>query len=154
MIFFSPIQLPEQYGPVRMLSQGKGNMVLVGTTKNCILQGTIDFKFSPIVQVHTHLYHTILMHYSHNGLITINDAKSSNKPVTTLYNNNNICTCYIDWYVIYFKHLFAIMDRKGSQTKRISAVLIMILIDRMCTKIIMNIMLFCLTINYNFLVPK
>ena len=46
-------QIPEQYGPVRMLSQGKGSMILVGTTHNFILQGTLDLKFSPIVQVLT-----------------------------------------------------------------------------------------------------
>ena len=44
-------QLPEQYGSIRMLSQGKGSMLLVGTTRNCILHGTIDLEFSIIVQV-------------------------------------------------------------------------------------------------------
>ena len=34
-----------------MLSQGRGNLVLVGTTKNIILQGSLDLKFSAIVQV-------------------------------------------------------------------------------------------------------
>lgn len=48
VLFF---QLPEQFGPVRMLTQGRGNMVIVGTTRNCILQGSIHLKFAPIVQV-------------------------------------------------------------------------------------------------------
>lgn len=34
-----------------MLNQGKGGMVLVGTTRNCILQGTVDLQLNPIVQV-------------------------------------------------------------------------------------------------------
>ena len=46
------IQIPEQFGPVRMLSQGRGNMVIVGTTRNCILQGSLHLKFTPIVQGH------------------------------------------------------------------------------------------------------
>ena len=45
------VQVPEQYGPVRTLSQGKGALVLIGTTKNCILQGSLDLEFSPIIQV-------------------------------------------------------------------------------------------------------
>jgi len=45
-------EIPEQYGSVRMLSQGKGNMIIVGTTRNCILQGTLELKFSAIVQGH------------------------------------------------------------------------------------------------------
>lgn len=45
-------EIPEQYGPVRMLSQGKGNVIIVGTTKNCILQGSLDLKFSAIIQGH------------------------------------------------------------------------------------------------------
>jgi len=44
-------QIPEVFGPVRMLSQGKGNMILVGTTKNTILHGSFDLGFNPIVQV-------------------------------------------------------------------------------------------------------
>ena len=54
VIFF--FQLSEQYGPVRMLSQGKGNMLLIGTTRNTILQGSLDLKFSPIVQVFMFLF--------------------------------------------------------------------------------------------------
>ena len=39
-----------------MLSQGKGNIILVGTTRNQILQGTIDLEFSPIIQVIIYCY--------------------------------------------------------------------------------------------------
>lgn len=45
------VQLQENYGPVRTVSQGKGGLVLIGTTKNCILQGSLDLEFSPIMQV-------------------------------------------------------------------------------------------------------
>ena len=30
--------LPEQYGPIRVLAQGPGNMILAGTTRNALLQ--------------------------------------------------------------------------------------------------------------------
>ncbi|ESO09467.1 hypothetical protein HELRODRAFT_97580 [Helobdella robusta] len=45
-------KLPEAYGPVRQISEGAGNVLLVGTTKNCILQGSFDLKFNPVVQGH------------------------------------------------------------------------------------------------------
>ena len=45
------MQLTEAQGAVRMISQGKGNLLLIGTTRNMILQGSFDLKFSPIMQV-------------------------------------------------------------------------------------------------------
>lgn len=45
------IQLPDQYGAIRTLTTGKGSMVIVGTTKNCILQGTMSLTFSLVAQV-------------------------------------------------------------------------------------------------------
>lgn len=45
------VQVAETYGPVRTLSQGKGGLVLIGTTKNRILQGSLDLEFSPVMQV-------------------------------------------------------------------------------------------------------
>ena len=40
-----------------MISQGQGNLLLVGTVRNCILQSTVDFNFSPVVQVGDGIYH-------------------------------------------------------------------------------------------------
>uniref|UniRef100_A0A1I8HUF2 HELP domain-containing protein n=1 Tax=Macrostomum lignano TaxID=282301 RepID=A0A1I8HUF2_9PLAT len=47
--------VPEQYGPIRTLAQGPGNALLVGTTRNCILQGALDLAASltPIVSGHS-----------------------------------------------------------------------------------------------------
>ncbi|KAL3872559.1 hypothetical protein ACJMK2_035781 [Sinanodonta woodiana] len=45
-------EIPEQYGPVRMLSQGQGNLILVGTIRNCILQGTLDLELNCVVEGH------------------------------------------------------------------------------------------------------
>ncbi|MEE3021769.1 MAG: hypothetical protein VX367_03905 [SAR324 cluster bacterium] len=48
----SETELDEAFGPVRCLAMGKGNTVVVGTTKNAILQGGLDVGFSPIVRGH------------------------------------------------------------------------------------------------------
>ncbi|XP_052766462.1 echinoderm microtubule-associated protein-like 2 isoform X3 [Mya arenaria] len=45
-------EIPEYYGAVRMISQGPGNMILVGTIRNCILQGNMDLDFTPVVEGH------------------------------------------------------------------------------------------------------
>lgn len=40
------------FGGVRVLSEGRGSQVYVGTTKNCILQGDLGLGFSPAVLGH------------------------------------------------------------------------------------------------------
>ncbi|XP_061095367.1 echinoderm microtubule-associated protein-like 1 isoform X3 [Conger conger] len=47
------MEIPELYGPVRTVAEGKGNSVLIGTTRNYILQGTLSGDFTPITQGHT-----------------------------------------------------------------------------------------------------
>ena len=44
--------IPERYGSVRMISRGQGNMQLIGTTRNCILQGNFEMDFSAMVEGH------------------------------------------------------------------------------------------------------
>ncbi|KAL7025362.1 hypothetical protein ACKWTF_013453 [Chironomus riparius] len=41
------------FGAVRVVTQGKGMQLLVGTTKNCILAGDLDMGFTPVVMGHT-----------------------------------------------------------------------------------------------------
>lgn len=41
------------FGAVRVVSEGKGSQLLVGTTRNCILTGALDLGFSPVVMGHT-----------------------------------------------------------------------------------------------------
>ncbi|KAG8183584.1 hypothetical protein JTE90_025141 [Oedothorax gibbosus] len=55
-------KLPEQTGGVRALAQGKGSMLLVGTTKNSILQGTLSLNFSLVVQGHTEEVWALAVH--------------------------------------------------------------------------------------------
>ena len=41
------------FGAVRVVSEGRGSQLLVGTTKNCILTGALDLGFAPVVMGHT-----------------------------------------------------------------------------------------------------
>lgn len=44
-------QVPELYGPIRTVAEGRGETVLIGTTRNYVLQGSLDGEFIPITQV-------------------------------------------------------------------------------------------------------
>ncbi|KAI8788322.1 echinoderm microtubule-associated protein-like 2 isoform X1 [Biomphalaria glabrata] len=68
-------ELPEAYGPVRTLSQGKGGLILVGTTKNCILHGSLDLEFSLIVQGHTDELWGLASHPSQHQFLTCGSDK-------------------------------------------------------------------------------
>ncbi|CAG2055365.1 unnamed protein product [Timema podura] len=46
-------QVPEHLGSVRVVSEGRGSQLLVGTTKNCILIGSLEVGLSPTVLGHT-----------------------------------------------------------------------------------------------------
>ena len=45
-------QLPDHLGSVRTISQGRGSQLLLGSTRNSILQGTFDLGFNEIVTGH------------------------------------------------------------------------------------------------------
>lgn len=44
-------QVPDQYGTIRAVSEGKGDEFLVGTFRNFILRGTFNDGFLVVVQV-------------------------------------------------------------------------------------------------------
>uniref|UniRef100_A0A8C5R309 EMAP like 1 n=1 Tax=Leptobrachium leishanense TaxID=445787 RepID=A0A8C5R309_9ANUR len=46
-------EIPEQFGPIRTVAEGKGDVVLIGTTRNYVLQGTLSGDFHTITQGHT-----------------------------------------------------------------------------------------------------
>uniref|UniRef100_A0A673C2D3 EMAP like 1 n=1 Tax=Sphaeramia orbicularis TaxID=375764 RepID=A0A673C2D3_9TELE len=51
---YQQIQMvPELFGPIRTIAEGRGETVLIGTTKNFVLQGSLDGEFIPITQGHT-----------------------------------------------------------------------------------------------------
>ncbi|XP_061698832.1 echinoderm microtubule-associated protein-like 1 isoform X8 [Syngnathoides biaculeatus] len=47
------VEVPDLYGPIRTVAEGRGETVLIGTTKNFVLQGSLDGEFAPITQGHT-----------------------------------------------------------------------------------------------------
>ncbi|XP_016531422.1 echinoderm microtubule-associated protein-like 1 isoform X2 [Poecilia formosa] len=47
------VEVLEFFGPIRTIAEGRGETVLIGTTKNFVLQGTLDGEFIPITQGHT-----------------------------------------------------------------------------------------------------
>lgn len=50
IVVFSP-QVPELFGPIRTIAEGRGETVLIGTTKHFVLRGSLDGEFMPITQV-------------------------------------------------------------------------------------------------------
>uniref|UniRef100_A0A8C1XLE9 EMAP like 1 n=1 Tax=Cyprinus carpio TaxID=7962 RepID=A0A8C1XLE9_CYPCA len=47
------VEVSELYGPIRTVAEGRGETVLIGTTKNYVLQGSLYGEFIPITQGHT-----------------------------------------------------------------------------------------------------
>nr|XP_019556864.2 echinoderm microtubule-associated protein-like 2 isoform X1 [Aedes albopictus]XP_029731907.1 echinoderm microtubule-associated protein-like 2 isoform X1 [Aedes albopictus] len=50
------------FGAVRVVTQGKGSQLLIGTTKNCILSGDFTLGLVPIVMGHTDLLWSLSSH--------------------------------------------------------------------------------------------
>lgn len=46
-------EIEHHFGAVRVVAEGKGSQLLIGTTRNCILTGAIDLGFSPVIMGHT-----------------------------------------------------------------------------------------------------
>ncbi|NWS78042.1 EMAL1 protein, partial [Crotophaga sulcirostris] len=75
-------EIPEQFGPIRTIAEGKGDVVLIGTTRNFVLQGTLSGDFFPITQGHTDELWGLAVHSSkpqfftcgHDKHITLWDA--------------------------------------------------------------------------------
>ncbi|XP_075782700.1 echinoderm microtubule-associated protein-like 1 isoform X3 [Pelodiscus sinensis] len=81
-------EIPEQFGPIRTVAEGKGDVVLIGTTRNFVLQGTLSGDFFPITQGHTDELWGLAIHPSkpqfftcgHDKHITLWDA-TSHRPI-------------------------------------------------------------------------
>ncbi|NXW78896.1 EMAL1 protein, partial [Hirundo rustica] len=77
-------EIPEQFGPIRTVAEGKGDVVLIGTTRNFVLQGTLSGDFFPITQGHTDELWGLAVHSSkpqfftcgHDKHITLWDANT------------------------------------------------------------------------------
>ncbi|XP_061168801.1 echinoderm microtubule-associated protein-like 1 [Saccostrea echinata] len=68
-------ELGENFGGVRMLNEGNEGMILVGTTRNCILQGTPDLQLNPIVQGHMDELWGLASHPSQHQFLTCGSDK-------------------------------------------------------------------------------
>ncbi|XP_059148257.1 echinoderm microtubule-associated protein-like 2 isoform X3 [Physella acuta] len=68
-------ELSESFGPVRTISQGKGGLILVGTTRNCVLQGTLELDFTLVVQGHTDELWGLSSHPSQHQFLTCGTDK-------------------------------------------------------------------------------
>ncbi|XP_049691594.1 echinoderm microtubule-associated protein-like 3 isoform X3 [Accipiter gentilis] len=53
LVLLQEAELPERFGAVRTIAEGPGDELLVGTTRNALLRGTLAAGFTPIVQGHT-----------------------------------------------------------------------------------------------------
>ncbi|XP_053503201.1 echinoderm microtubule-associated protein-like 2 isoform X2 [Ictalurus furcatus] len=67
--------VPETFGPVRTLTEGKQEELFVGTTKNAILQGSFSGALSPIVQGHTDELWGLDVHPSTKQFVTCGQDK-------------------------------------------------------------------------------
>ncbi|XP_077525677.1 echinoderm microtubule-associated protein-like 2 isoform X2 [Haemaphysalis longicornis] len=63
-------RLPDMAGGIRTLAQGKGSLLLIGTTRNSILQGTFSLNFSTVVQGHTEEIWALAVHPTQNQFVT------------------------------------------------------------------------------------
>ena len=64
------MQLPEHIGSVRAISQGKGSQLLLGTTRNSILQGTFELSFREIITSHVDEIRAIAPHPNQNQFLS------------------------------------------------------------------------------------
>ncbi|XP_042144589.1 echinoderm microtubule-associated protein-like 2 isoform X6 [Ixodes scapularis] len=63
-------KLPDMVGGIRTLTQGKGSLLLIGTTRNSILQGTFSLNFSTVVQGHTEEIWALAVNPTQNQFVT------------------------------------------------------------------------------------
>lgn len=52
-LFLCFLQIEGHFGGIRVISEGWKNQILIGTTKNCILCGSCEKGFQPIILGHT-----------------------------------------------------------------------------------------------------
>lgn len=92
-VFFPP-QVPELFGPIRTIAEGRGETVLIGTTKNFVLQGSLYGEFMPITQVNAK-YILVLLHFFFYTSINTNKNTYDNmmKKVNKKIRNDRIILC-------------------------------------------------------------
>ncbi|KAK8384055.1 hypothetical protein O3P69_016056 [Scylla paramamosain] len=64
------MQVPDQYGPPRVVTSGRGSQLVIGTIRNCVLEGTFTFDMRPVMQGHTEELWGLAPHPSHHQFLT------------------------------------------------------------------------------------
>ncbi|KAK3853408.1 hypothetical protein Pcinc_040052 [Petrolisthes cinctipes] len=64
------IQVPEQFGSPRMVTSGRGSQLVVGTTRNCVMEGSFTFPIRPVMQGHTEELWALAPHPSQQQFLT------------------------------------------------------------------------------------
>ncbi|XP_069179372.1 echinoderm microtubule-associated protein-like 2 isoform X3 [Procambarus clarkii] len=64
------IEIPEQFGSPRVVTSGRGTQLVVGTTRNCVLEGTFTFPMRPVMQGHTEELWALAPHPGHHQFLT------------------------------------------------------------------------------------
>ncbi|KAL1448094.1 hypothetical protein WDU94_012292 [Cyamophila willieti] len=63
-------QIAEHLGGIRTVTEGRGSQLIVGTTRNCILVGSLELGFSPVVLGHTDELWALAAHPSLSQFLT------------------------------------------------------------------------------------
>ncbi|XP_036992703.2 echinoderm microtubule-associated protein-like 2 isoform X1 [Artibeus jamaicensis] len=69
------VEVPEDFGPVRTVAEGRGDTLYVGTTRNSILQGSVHTGFSLLVQGHVEELWGLAAHPSRAQFVTCGQDK-------------------------------------------------------------------------------
>ncbi|KAM5137941.1 echinoderm microtubule-associated protein-like 3 isoform 2-T2 [Mantella aurantiaca] len=68
-------EIPEQFGAVRSIGEGLNGELLVGTTKNALLKGSLEHGFTPVIQGHTDELWGLATHPTQNFFMTCGHDK-------------------------------------------------------------------------------
>ncbi|XP_060114203.1 echinoderm microtubule-associated protein-like 2 isoform X1 [Heteronotia binoei] len=68
-------EVPEGFGPVRTIAEGKADSLFVGTTRNSVLQGSLATGFTLLVQGHTEELWGLATHPSLDQFVTCGQDK-------------------------------------------------------------------------------
>uniref|UniRef100_A0A8C5R3S1 EMAP like 3 n=1 Tax=Leptobrachium leishanense TaxID=445787 RepID=A0A8C5R3S1_9ANUR len=68
-------EIPEHFGAVRSIAEGTAGELLLGTTRNTLLKGSLDNGFTPIIQGHTDELWGLATHPSQNIFLTCGHDK-------------------------------------------------------------------------------
>ncbi|KAF6077387.1 EMAP like 2 [Phyllostomus discolor] len=69
------VEVPEDFGPVRTVAEGRGDTLYVGTTRNSILQGSVHTGFSLLIQGHVEELWGLAAHPSRAQFVTCGQDK-------------------------------------------------------------------------------